>query len=145
MYDLDEVCYYFLKRLKYLDNRQYCKNPSKAHAHPKFSIGVREVNRKIVYTNMKVIFIANDINKEELGEKIHINFNLEELCKEKGILLIYCLSRKALAKIFKKSKTVSCVGALSIDGAEKEYENLVKTYQIYKPIIEQKNQNSLFP
>ncbi|CEF63929.1 Ribosomal protein L7Ae/L30e/S12e/Gadd45 domain-containing protein [Strongyloides ratti] len=145
MCDLDQACYIFLKRLKYLDNRQYCKNPSKAHAHPKFSIGVREIHRKILYSNIKIIFIANDINKDELLEKIHINFNLEEICKNKGIPFISCLSKKILAKIFKKSTIVSCISILSIEGAETEFESLLKIYKIYKPILEQINQNSLFP
>uniref|UniRef100_A0A0N5BUI5 Ribosomal_L7Ae domain-containing protein n=1 Tax=Strongyloides papillosus TaxID=174720 RepID=A0A0N5BUI5_STREA len=145
MCDLDQVCYIFLKRLKFLDNRQYCKNPSKARAHPKFSIGIKEVHRKILYTNMKVIIIANDVNEEEVHEKIHLKIDLEEICKNKGILLIQCLSKKVLAKILKKSKTVSCVSILSIEGAEEEYENLLRVSKIYLPILKQIHQNSLFP
>uniref|UniRef100_A0A0N4Z6P9 Ribosomal_L7Ae domain-containing protein n=1 Tax=Parastrongyloides trichosuri TaxID=131310 RepID=A0A0N4Z6P9_PARTI len=130
MCDHDQACYILLKRLKFLDNRQYNENPTKARAHPKFSIGVKEVKRKIMYKNIKAVLVANDINQEEFHEKTNIDFNLEELCKENNILFIKCLTKKVLAKIMKKTKIVSCIGILSIEGAEKEYDNLRSMFQI---------------
>lgn len=104
--------------VRYQD-RQYIRDPIKAHAKRRYVVGLREAKKYVRMKRVKLLIIAPDL--ERVPGKGGLDDTIQQLKSEaeiQNIPYLFGPNRKQLGKSSHKNVLVSCVAVLNYDGAE---------------------------
>lgn len=104
--------------VRYQD-RQYIRDPIKAHAKRRYVVGLREAKKYVKMKRVRLLIIAPDL--ESVPGKGGLDDTIQQLKSEaeiQNIPYLFGPNRKQLGKSSQKNVLVSCVAVLNYDGAE---------------------------
>lgn len=125
--DLDTQVKKMIEELARIQLRLKEKEPYKFKKHKRYVVGIREVDRALKRSKLKMIVIAPNIEKctSENGLDDLVE-DLVECAVEHDVPVVWALSRNRMGKALGKSMRQSMVGILSAEGAHKEFKEIGK-------------------
>jgi len=137
--EVNEASAKLLSELQRLQERAHLKDPVKAAMRKRYVCGLREVIRSLKTNKARALLVAHNIEKIESEEGLdQLIAELVQLCDMKlewvydeqtkrssqqlverdgHVPIVFCFTRRTLARCLKRSAKASCVAVLSHDGA----------------------------
>jgi len=125
--ELDSLTTALLRKLYDFQERVRVKEPTKFKLRRRLVFGLREVKRGTACNNIKLIFLAPNI---EASQGIDSSISaIIDAAKENDIPVIFTLTKRRLGAAFSKVVNVSAVGVYSADGAYEEFKSVIKRHK----------------
>uniref|UniRef100_A0A0N5AP59 Ribosomal_L7Ae domain-containing protein n=1 Tax=Syphacia muris TaxID=451379 RepID=A0A0N5AP59_9BILA len=109
-----------LVRIRFLQDRMWIRNITKARKKKKFVCGFNEVTKHLLENDLKLVILANDIKKVEgLADK------LRRFCVVNKVPIFNSCKKRVIGKTLGRFPFVSVVGIINVDGAQDLYDKVL--------------------
>lgn len=106
-------------------DRAYLKNNTKARAHKRFVVGLKQTKRAM--NKAKIVIIAPDLEPcpgdEGLDSAVE---EIKSLAEELSVPVLFSTSRRKLGYLMHKKVPVSSIAILDYSGAEVQFNRLIQ-------------------